>query len=903
MQMAGQSHSNRDDAIERAMAHAPFLRLLASRRDPLVDAFRAKGLAALDGSAAFDPADTQRSLRVRRGDVALVSALADLSGEADFGSVVRLLSDFADEACDAALAAAFAERAPGEPMRGLAVIALGKLGSHELNYSSDIDPILIFDPETLPRRERDDPEEAAVRIARRWVDLLSQRTADGHVLRVDLRLRPSPEVTPIVLPVDAAISYYETHALAWEQAAFIRARASAGDKALGQRFLSAIQPFIWRRSLDFGQIKRIGEITDRIRSHYAAGQAFGPGYDLKRGRGGIREVEFFAQVQQLIHGGRNPALRAPATLDALAALANAGIVEPDVAGTLADAYRLLRTIEHRLQMVDDQQTHSLPASADALANVARLHGMGGGDELVGLLAPHVATVGGHFDALVGARQGGPGARWPHNAEALASAAEQAGFADGPAAARLIERWRGGAVRALRTPVAQAALEELLPTLMPAIGRAPDPAVALARFDALLSGLPSALNFMNLLVAQPQLAAMLAAILAHAPALADDLAARPTLIEGLLDASVFAAPASPVALAAQMVADGRDYERQLDHVRNVVGEHRFALGVQLVAAARDPLLVSRGYADIADAALEALTAATIAEFEVAHGRVPGAELLILALGRLGGRALTHASDLDLILLYEGDHLAESDGRRPLGATNYFNRLGQRVIAALSVPTAAGRLYDIDVRLRPQGNKGPLVASLDAFTRYQREEAWTWEHMALTRARPVFGSGEARVKLAGIITDVLATPRDTTILLADIAKMRADMAAHKPPASDLDVKLVDGGLVDCEFAIHATQLVHRTGFDPRLNVALRRLVDAGLAPPGVHGAMDLMGRMLVTLRLMAPGGTPPSAESAARVAQVCGYGDDVGGWHALLPAYADARQEVGGWWRAIRDSAQQ
>jgi glutamate-ammonia-ligase adenylyltransferase len=901
--MVGQSDSNRDNAIERAMAHAPFLRLLASRREAMVDAFRSAGLGALDNAGSVDPADVQRSLRLRRGDVALVSALADLSGDADFGTVVRILSDFADEACDAALTAAFAERVPDEEPHGLAVIALGKLGSHELNYSSDIDPILVFDPETLPRRARDDPEEAAVRIARRWVDLLSQRTAEGHVLRVDLRLRPSPEVTPIVLPVDAAISYYETHALAWEQAAFIRARASAGDKALGRRFLGAIQPFIWRRSLDFGQIRRIGEITDRIRSHYASGQAFGPGYDLKRGRGGIREVEFFAQVQQLIHGGRNAALRAPATLDALAALSQAGIIEPQVAGALGDAYRLLRTIEHRLQMVEDQQTHSLPGTDEALANVARLHGLACGETLVGLLSPHVATVGAHFDALVGDRGAGQGRRWPHDAGALAEAAVKAGFADGPATVRFVERWRGGAVRALRTPVAQEALEELLPTLMPAIAQAPDPAVALARFDALLSGLPSALNFMNLLVAQPQLAAMLAAILAHAPALADDLAARPTLIEGLLDASVFAAPASPVALAAQMGADGRDYERHLDHVRNVVGEHRFALGVQLVAAARDPLLVSRGYADIADAALEALTAATIAEFESAHGRVPGAELLILALGRLGGRALTHASDLDLILLYDGDHLAESDGPRPLGATTYFNRLGQRVIAALSVPTAAGRLYDIDVRLRPQGNQGPLVASLDAFTRYQREEAWTWEHMALTRARPVFGSKEARGRLSAVIADVLSTPRDPAMLRADIAKMRADMATHKPPASDLDVKLVDGGLVDCEFAIHATQLVHRAGFDPRLNVALRQLVEAGLAPAAVRGAMDLMGRMLVTLRLMAPDGTPPSAESAARVAQVCGFsdGEGAGDWPALLAAYADARQEVGGWWRAIRDSA--
>jgi [glutamine synthetase] adenylyltransferase / [glutamine synthetase]-adenylyl-L-tyrosine phosphorylase len=390
-----------------------------------------------------------------------------------------------------------------------------------------------------------------------------------------------------------------------------------------------------------------------------------------------------------------------------------------------------------------------------------------------------------------------------------------------------------------------------------------------------------------------------AVLGHAPALANDLAARPDLIDGLIDASVFGDLPDAAMLARRMAPRSDDLELHLDHVRRVVGDHRFALGVQLVEGAADPLHVARGYADIADAALDTLTAATVRAFESAYGRVPGGELIVIALGRHGGRALTHASDLDLILVFTGEILAESDGARALGATTYFNRLGQRVIAALSVPTAAGRLYEIDVRLRPQGNKGPLVASLDAFARYQREDAWTWEHMALTRARVVFGSPIARAAVQAVIDDVLAMPRDFAPLIADIVKMRGDMAAHKPPSGPLDVKLIDGGLVDCEFAIHMVQLSERTAFDPRLNVALRRLVDAGLAPASIPAAMDLLGRMLVSLRLMAPDGRPADGETRSRIAHACGFaGEGAAGWDALLAAYAAARQEIGDWWTTIR-----
>ena len=888
--------SSRQSALDRLTTYAPFLARLAELNPDDVATFLGDGTDAALASVAppSTSEDIMRTLRQWRGRMALLLALGDLSGEHDVATTTRLLSAFADTACDAALAAAFAERVPGEEPRGLAVIALGKLGSHELNYSSDIDPILIFDPDTLPRRARDDPGEAAVRIARRMTEILSARTGDGHVLRVDLRLRPHPEVTPIVLPVDAAISYYESEALAWEQAAFIRSRASAGDRVLGDNFLAAIKPFIWRRSLDFRQLKEIGAMSDRIRDHFSQGQAFGPGFDLKRGRGGIREIEFFAQVHQLIYGGRDPSLRVPATVDALAALAAAGRIEPDDANRLAGHYATLRRVEHRLQMIEDQQTHCLPTQDSALDCVAQLDGEADGAALLAALAPVVTDVGTCYDRLVAERAVTRGL--PRDEDGLAAQLIAAGFDPPDAALRTIAEWRGGKLRALRSPAALDALETMLPELIKALGAAPDPAATLTRFDKLVAGLPSAINFFHLLAAQPALARIATRILSLAPTLADALGTRVELIEGLIDQRAFDAPATKEQLRAEWRPGlaALDYERLLDRVRDHVGERRFAYGAQLVAGATDPLVVAGGYAELAEAALGVLADAAVAEFVAAHGRVPDSELVVLALGRLGGRALTHASDLDLIYLFTGDHLAESDGPRPLGATTYYNRLAQRVTGAMSVPTAAGKLYDVDTRLRPQGAQGPLVVTLDSFERYQREEAWTWEHMALLRARPVYGSDAARAEVERIIADLLAMPRDAAKLAADAAEMRAKIAAHKPAKGALDIKGGQGGLVDLEFAMQVTQLTSGQCHDPNISAALGCMKAAGLVPAEVIDAHGLLARMLVMLRLTAPEGEPPTAAARQLVASACGEP----GWPQLLAAHDIARQEIANWWASIR-----
>jgi len=883
------------EAIARARAHSPFLAHLLDREpqpenlehwlnDPLAAASLADG-----GDAAMGEG---RRLRLERRRLALLVALGDLSGRYDLTQVTHFLSDFADRALDRAIRAAIAERSPDATRLGFAGIALGKLGSRELNYSSDIDPILIFDPDTLPRRPREEPVEAAVRIGRRVVELLQGRDGDGYVFRIDLRLRPSPEVTPIVLPVDAAISYYESQALPWERAAFIRARAGGGDTALATAFLEAIRPFVWRRALDFGTIREIRDISRRIRDHHAQGQAFGPGYDLKRGRGGIREVEFYAQIHQLIHGGRDPALRVPDTRAALAALANAGWIDPGDATALSAAYTDLRTIEHRLQMVDDLQTHSLPANPAALDNVAALHGAADGAALIEMLRPQVERVGRVYDGLAGEEA----ARVPSDDHTLESELAEAGFPEPASALRLIHGWRGGSYAALRTPAAREALESVLPGLLAAFAEGPDPSHAIARFDAMLARLPSAINFFRLLEAQPALTRLMTNILAQAPTLADRLGRRAELLDGLIDATAL----KPVADVAGLVAEmrtrerGGDYQWLLDHVRRLVGEKKFALGTQIVAGASDPLEVSAGYARVADAAIEVLASATIDEFTAAHGRVPDSELVILALGRLGGQALTDASDLDLVYVFTGDYAAESDGPKPLGAVLYYNRLGQRVTGALSAPTASGPLYEVDTRLRPSGAQGPLVVSLDGFQRYQEESAWTWEHMALTRARAVFGSPEARHAVTAVIARVLNGARPERDVVAEAARMRDEIAAHKPPKGPLDAKLLDGGLVDLEFAVHAMQLKYRAGFDTRLPRAIDALIAAGRMPPAMRAAHDFLTRLLVTLRLVAPDSQPPALTTRPLVARAVGVAD----WEAVVAQLERTRQEVRACWGAIR-----
>jgi len=872
--------ANWSSALERARAHSPFLRLALDRRPELAELLaEGRGAEALAAAKASGEgiADTGLALRRERLSLALVLGVGDLAGAFALAQVMQELSAFADRALDAAMLAAVRRRVPDGDASGFFGLALGKQGAGELNYSSDIDPILLFDPARIAKRERDEPGEAAQRYARQVVELLSRPTGEGYVLRVDLRLRPASEVSPLAVPVGGAISHYESSALAWERAAYIRARSVAGDIAAGEAFLEDIRPFVWRKSLDFTAIEEIRRLTARIRSAYKGPLEPGPGFDVKKGRGGIREVEFYAQTHQLIYGGRNPALRCKGTRAALDALAEAEVIGVDDARVLGESYDRLREIEHRLQMVDDRQTHELPASAEAIDNVANLDGLADGAALVAELREVCGAVAARYDDLLG--------------EDVSSSVQ----VDVPDSFRArfdqrVEHWRG-TIRALRSAEARKAFAAIRPDLLQALADASDSDRALARWETFLSRLPSAINLFRLFEERPGLLERVLRVLTLAQPLADELARRPESLDVLIDASALDLPGPPAALAARMArSEEDDYEARLDRLRQVVGEERFALGVQLIEAVHDPLEIAEGLCRVAEAAVETGTNAARDEFRKVHGDIAGSEMVVLGLGRLGGGALTHASDLDMVYLFSGDLGEESDGRRPLSSTLYYNRLATRATAALSVPTAEGALYQVDTRLRPQGKQGPLAVSFAAFEKYQREDAWTWEHMALCRARPLYGSDAAKTQLAQIIEDVLCAPRDHTKLRGDVLKMRADVLAAKPGQGPLDVKLLRGGLVDSEFLIHYLQLREGIALDPALEKAIAQLADAGLLPPE-HAERHLaLTRFLVAQRLFAPDGSEPSPAARKVLASAC----DHPSYSDLLQSLVKARQGIAEQW---------
>ncbi len=509
------------------------------------------------------------------------------------------------------------------------------------------------------------------------------------------------------------------------------------------------------------------------------------------------------------------------------------------------------------------------------------------------LGPRVERAGEIFDGI-SPEEGG---RLSNDPDILLQELTGLGFGDAQAAARHVGHWRSGKARSLRSPAAQVAFEAMLPGLLQAIATGPDPERALNRLGDIVERLSSGVNLFRLLEARPNLAQLLAKILTHAPALADQLARRPELLEGLFDSSSFDPPPAADAFAADLgkVLGADPYDIALDKVRRLVNERRFALGVQLIDRRSDPLEVAAGYSRVAEGTVQALARAAAWEFEDVHGRFPGGELVIVALGRLGGCELTHASDLDIVYLHTAPPDGNSNGKKPLGPNDYFNRLANRVTAALSVATAAGPLYEVDTRLRPEGAKGMLVVSLDAFERYQREGAWTWEHMALCRARPVFGSAAVCERTAQLIEDILRQPRDSATVVRDAVKMRAEIERHKPPQSALDVKLGPGGLVDLEFAVHVLQLTRGVGLHPRLEFAIADLHADGLVNAKIVGAQMLLTRMLVMMRLVAPSDVKPTPKTWQLVAEACGAAS----WDELLAEHDAARHSVSELWNRIKE----
>ncbi len=740
-------------------------------------------------------------LRQAKRRVALLIALADLGGLWPLPEVTGRLTDFADLCIDVTLkrlvAAEIARgKLPGlgetdiDSCGGMVVLAMGKQGAHELNYSSDIDLICLYDQD---RYDPDDYHEARagfVRITRRMTGLLSDLTGDGYVFRTDLRLRPDAQVTPVCIAMAAAEQYYESLGRTWERAAHIKARPCAGDIAAGNAYLERLRPFVWRRHLDFAAIQDAHDMRMAIREHkHLHGRLAVEGHDMKLGQGGIREIEFFTQTRQIIAGGRDPDLQVRGTTEGLARLARKGWIPQSVADTLSDDYTAHRELEHRLQMVNDAQTHAMPGSAEGVTRIARFMGQGDTDAFRADLLARLERVEGLTEGFFA-----PG-------KAPASPVD---LPEGTA--EIVENWHG--YPALRSQRATEVFKRLRPELLRRLAEAGRPKEAFVAFDGFLAGLPAGVQLFSLFEANPQLIDLIVDIAATAPELARYLSRNAGVLDAVIGGGFFADWPGRDALRADLAEQLSaldDYELQLDETRRWTKEWHFRIGVHLLRGLIETEEASVQYADLAEAVLGALWPRVTGQFAGKHGAPPGRGAVVLGMGSLGARQLTARSDLDLIVIYDADGVESSDGRRPLSARAYYARLTQALVTALTAPMAEGRLYEVDMRLRPSGNQGPVATSIQAFRDYQRSEAWTWEHLALTRARAVAGAPELADEVEAFRRDLLAEKGDSGRIVAGVADMRARVAQSKPAKGAWDGKLGPGRGQDIELIASAAALV--------------------------------------------------------------------------------------------------
>ena len=868
-------------ALAAIFGNSPFLSECALASPETVAAVLADGPdAAL--AAEFETLDgvphtldaVRRDYRLARRRIALIVALADIGQVWPVETVTRALSDFADRAVTAGLAALLAaacargEIAAADPAdSGMVVLAVGKLGARELNYSSDIDLVVFYDEERFQAAAGREAGPVAAKLARALGELLEARTGDGYVFRVDLRLRPDPNSTPAAVSVAAAEAYYGSLGQNWERAAMIRARLVAGDPASAARVTDIFTGWIWRRHLDYAAIADIHSIKRQIHSHRGHASVAVEGHNIKLGRGGIREIEFFVQTQQLIHGGRDPRLRVSGTLDALDALAAAGHVAPATARALADAYHNLRRLEHRIQMHEDRQTHSLPADPAEVDRLAVFLGRTPADFRAQLTAT-LTLVQRHYAALF---EDAPSLSRPGNLVFTGTEDDPdtlttlrgMGFQNAPTVAEAIRGWHYGRYRATHALRARQLLTELVPALLEAFGATVNPDLAFVAFDRFLARLPAGVPVFSLIHNRPELLSLMAEIMGQAPGLTEFLCRQPALLDYLIRPGVLSGWPTRAEMAAELdrqLSTGRDLQDALDLTRRFVQERQFLAGLLILRGAADGDSAGPFLAALAEIAIERLQTAVEADFARAHGRVPGGGLSILALGKLGSREMTIGADLDLIAVYEApEDAAQSDGERPLAPSDYFTRLTQRLITALTALTPEGRLYEIDTRLRPSGNKGPLAVSLPAFTRYQETEAWTWEHMALTRARAVTGPEPLRRRIETALRRIIARPRDAESILRDVADMRQRIAAEHPPLGPWDLKYRPGGFIDIEFTAQAHQLIAGAARQGRVETdtaaALTALAAEGRLPEDAAAALvdtlRLWRRLLAFMRLVSPG----------------------------------------------------
>ncbi|OWV76151.1 glutamine-synthetase adenylyltransferase [Rhizobium sp. R634] len=853
-----------------------------------------------EGTASTESAVMSR-LRIIKRKVAFLVALADLSRIFDGRVTTAWLSRLAEASVAAAIdhlllsaheGGKLRLRNPAKPSEGsgLIVLGMGKLGASELNYSSDIDLVVFFDEQAGIVPDPDDAIEIFPRMMRRLVRILQERTADGYVFRTDLRLRPDPGSTPLAIPVDAAMIYYEGRGQNWERAAFIKARAVAGDLTAGGDFLRGLAPFVFRKYLDYAAIADIHSIKRQIHAHKGHGAIAVKGHNVKLGRGGIREIEFFVQTQQLIAGGRMPALRSRGTEETLGELTKAKWIDAETRDELTEAYWFLRDVEHRIQMVRDEQTHLLPETDADLKRIAFMAGFTDtpsfAERLVGVLKTVERRYAQLFEqeSKLSAETGNLVFTGQGDDPDTLVTLKKLGFDRPSDISRIIRTWHYGRYRATQSVEARERLTELAPELLRVFGESKRADEALLRFDSFISGLPSGIQLFSLLGSNQALLSLIVNIMSSAPKLAEVIAAKPHVFDGMLDPGLMAELPTRDYLGERLkgsLVQARHYEEVLDRLRIFAAEQRFLIGIRLLTGAINGAMAARAFTHLADLIIAAALDAVVSEMRTAHGAYPGGRIAIAGMGKLGSFELTAGSDIDLILLYDYDGTAsESDGVKPLDATRYFTRITQRLIAALSAPTAEGVLYEVDMRLRPSGNKGPVATRINAFGKYQREEAWTWEHMALSRARLISGDGSLIAEAEHIVREVLTSDRDIAKVARDVAEMRDLIEKEKPPSGPWDLKLMPGGVIDLEFIAQYLALIAPTrGVGIAVNgmstgEALKALGDRLMPAADLDICLEafaLYTSLSQLIRLCIDGLFDPNDAPAGLIELVCRAGD--------------------------------
>jgi glutamate-ammonia-ligase adenylyltransferase len=788
----------------------------------------------------------KRELRRARRRVALLVALADVTGLWPLERITQALSDFADVALSATISHLLLQAAEGgdlvladgyfpEVDCGYVALAMGKHGARELNYSSDIDLIVLYEPMKLDYRGSKSLQEALVRATRSLSAILQERTADGYVCRVDLRLRPDPAATPLALSCAAARAYYASRGENWERAAMIKARPAAGDIALGQAFLDELNPFVWREDLDFWMLREIQAIKQRINVHKGSGEIACPGHNVKLGRGGIREIEFFAQTQQLIYGGRDPYLRCLRSVDALTHLSEAGCIDEQVADELTEAYEFLRQLEHRLQMVDDQQTQTLPSDQTGLARIAGFMAYDSLEDFQDTLLYHLRRVESHYNTLFEAAPspaavGSLSVSGDQPDEATAELLGRYGFQDVAGVFQRLRAWHDPGFGAGRDERGRKLFGELVPPALETIARRPDPDGALARFEAFFAGLGAGLRHLSLLSTNPALLDLLIEVIDSAPALAAELRRRPELLQHALSDGFFTLMPVKRLLAAdlsQVLGAATEPQELLERAVPWTDEHRFQIAMNTLRHAIDSTDAGHALSDLADTVVQQFHD-RLAKTPALAAELPGVETAVLAFGPYGARELGLRGPLDLLFVHDGD----------ASATPAVVRLARRLTAVLCAPTAGGRLYEINLASSPWGGPGPLVTPLEGFREFCATAREPRALLALAQLRVVAGAPGFTAQIAAALGDLIAIRRDPVVISADLPAARAEAQgeAAGPPSHP---RTGPGGLDDLDLLVRSRQLLHGpdhpavTGTSPR--TALAGLGELGLMDGGRVGRL--------------------------------------------------------------------